>query len=235
MHRIEFAKADMQAWETRDSYPHRRADASRNFEFLITLPSAMHGSFIWGCISILACFWRVAEANTEIINIEALEASLSLSNLPPTWYVQYNLNNTHLLTSVSLSRKVLSADSAESVFAIVPAPLHTPLTSVCNFQKSGCPYEAWVMLDLDHPHWVPFSKFTSRVSWPANVSFVFLSFKRSYDSWKFVTVSCGLPHRSNATVKCGAILGSAGRASRKPYHCFGEHKDSISVCAYPCG
>ncbi|OBZ68591.1 hypothetical protein A0H81_11550 [Grifola frondosa] len=103
------------------------------------------------CLSVMSSFPQ-ARANTEIVNFAASpgrDVSLPLIDWP-----------------------VLRYGAAESLWKVQPAPLHTPLASVCaqgsGFPTKSCPNEIWVILDLDNPEWESYSKFTLRLSWPAS-------------------------------------------------------------------
>jgi len=65
----------------------------------------------------------------------------------------------------------LNSSRSELSFAVLPAPLETPLEKVCEGSRSfrRCPYELWVVLDLDDVRWSTYSMFTLRLSWPAFV------------------------------------------------------------------
>ncbi|KAH8094687.1 hypothetical protein BXZ70DRAFT_947092 [Cristinia sonorae] len=96
-------------------------------------------------------FVAIALADTEIINFDAVTSK-------------------HVDVAQSLRWFQLSEEPQN--FHVLPAPLGTLPTDVCvnhNYRASGpCPHELWVMLDLDRPEWASFSKFTLRISWPAN-------------------------------------------------------------------
>ena len=74
-----------------------------------------------------------------------------------------------------MRRVQLSPPNAERLIRVLPAPVGTPVEDVCtpatpsSVQPGGCAHETWLTLDLDHPDWKAYGKFTLRVSWPASV------------------------------------------------------------------
>ena len=80
-------------------------------------------------------------------------------------YRQDVLTQTH--------RPVLSPSHEEALLHVQPAPVGTPIASVCEpvskHKSGGCPHETWLAVDLDASPWLSYSKFTLRVSWPAMV------------------------------------------------------------------
>lgn len=110
-------------------------------------------------------------ANTEIRNLEA------------------TYNQAFILPEsiTNLIQGSLHAEENELRFNVYPARLLTPLTEVCEPESielssivaDGCPSEVWVKLELDSEAWRQYSRFTIRISWPANVrSLETCSFKK---------------------------------------------------------
>ncbi|KAI0789496.1 hypothetical protein C8Q75DRAFT_704067, partial [Abortiporus biennis] len=101
-------------------------------------------------------------ANTEIVNFAALNSpELDILNAPQ-W-------------------PRLASDLPEALFRVQPAPLGTKLRDVCekistedSSSSSECPNELWLILDLESPKWLTYSKFTLRISWPASFPADFL-------------------------------------------------------------
>lgn len=67
-------------------------------------------------------------------------------------------------------RAVLSEETPDISLKVSPAAVHTSIANVCEPPSASCPHEVWAVLDLDSPSWREWSKFTLRISWPANVS-----------------------------------------------------------------
>ncbi|KAJ8472333.1 hypothetical protein ONZ51_g8584 [Trametes cubensis] len=95
---------------------------------------------------------HVARANTEIVNFDASQAAELLLTETNEW-------------------PVLSPSPEEALLHVQPAPVGTPIASVCEpvsrHESGGCPHETWLAIDLDASPWLSYSKFTLRVSWPA--------------------------------------------------------------------
>lgn len=105
-------------------------------------------------------------------------------------------NKCHQTERCLRTLPALNPSNNEQYFRIQPAPLYTPLKSVCNSEASAskdesgrrpdgrtdietlaaalhsCPHQLWTILDLDSHKWAHFSRFTLRVSWPAFVCFI---------------------------------------------------------------
>ncbi|KAJ3552640.1 hypothetical protein NM688_g4048 [Phlebia brevispora] len=63
----------------------------------------------------------------------------------------------------------LNPGNPEYIYKIQPASLNTRLDHVCEpLAELPCIHEIWAVLDLDNEEWRAFSKFTLRISWPAN-------------------------------------------------------------------
>ncbi|KAF9469646.1 hypothetical protein BDZ94DRAFT_16277 [Collybia nuda] len=99
----------------------------------------------------------VTHANTEIVNFSGFE------------------------TTAGATIPLLVTQCNELQWNITPAPLGTPLESVCepnhNRQTAAnassvpwqnCPHELWITLDLMPGDWNAYTKFTVRISWPAS-------------------------------------------------------------------
>ena len=65
-------------------------------------------------------------------------------------------------------RPVLSRNRDQGHWSLPPAPLNT--IPCHDRSEDPCPHELWIILDLTHEDWRPYSKFTLRLSWPASVS-----------------------------------------------------------------
>ncbi|EIM83562.1 uncharacterized protein STEHIDRAFT_35284, partial [Stereum hirsutum FP-91666 SS1] len=67
---------------------------------------------------------------------------------------------------------IFDPEHNEQQFQVVPAPLNTPLESICGLpdEEVGqtCRHELWLALDLDADAWSSYDKFTLRISWPAS-------------------------------------------------------------------
>ncbi|KAI0094990.1 hypothetical protein BDY19DRAFT_915772 [Irpex rosettiformis] len=101
------------------------------------------------CLLFIAALVCNVSGNTETINIVATQAD-------------------DVIFSQSSSWPVFSPGSAEYLWRYKPAPLDTPLQSVCALrQEPPCEHEIWAILDLDSYGWESFHKFTLRISWPA--------------------------------------------------------------------
>ncbi|KAI0696023.1 hypothetical protein C8T65DRAFT_583767 [Cerioporus squamosus] len=94
-----------------------------------------------------------ARANTEIVNF-------AVSTGPDAF-----------LPQSSAWPELLPHDS-EKLVSVQPAPVDTPIATMCEPVSAAslgkCPHEQWVSIGLDDPAWMPYSKFTLRVSWPAS-------------------------------------------------------------------
>ncbi|TCD62201.1 hypothetical protein EIP91_007234 [Steccherinum ochraceum] len=105
-------------------------------------------SFVW----VLFCSSHVF-ADTEIVNFGVVSSADVLIAQASEWTI---------LDSAAPQRNL-------EVFA---APLGSSMKDVCarrtSHPSSTCPHEIWVILDLDGSAWLSFSKFTLRISWPAN-------------------------------------------------------------------
>ncbi|OSD01230.1 hypothetical protein PYCCODRAFT_1436723 [Trametes coccinea BRFM310] len=92
-------------------------------------------------------------ANTEIVNFDA-------SPIP------------NLSLPEALDWPIIEPSNSQLMLQMQPAPVDTPITTLCEpvlGQAIGeCDHEAWLRLDLDTPSWSSCSKFTFRISWPAN-------------------------------------------------------------------
>ncbi|KAI8981314.1 hypothetical protein BD414DRAFT_492297 [Trametes punicea] len=118
---------------------------------------SMHLRKGFNCLLPVLALWiaapaPVALANTEIVNFEA-------SYSPDVFVPQ------------GLDWPVLGPSNPETLLRVLPAPLDTPVSVVCEpiFEQSlgKCDHEAWLRFDLDSPAWASYSKFTLRISWPA--------------------------------------------------------------------
>ncbi|KAL0952013.1 hypothetical protein HGRIS_008662 [Hohenbuehelia grisea] len=113
--------------------------------------------------------------NTEIVNFAAEDDDGATS----TRGLQLDL--------ITADWPKLEYGHSESQWKVLPAPLATPITSVCETlaeEQSGdlgpdtnatrgtafrrCPHELWIRLDLSEEPWRGHSKFTLRASWPAS-------------------------------------------------------------------
>ncbi|KZT73439.1 hypothetical protein DAEQUDRAFT_808522 [Daedalea quercina L-15889] len=91
-------------------------------------------------------------ANTEIMNFAAVEGTLASA-----------------LLSATANWAELSVVAPEKPFRVPPAPLGTPLADVCQESPGApCSHELWLVLRLDDPAWIAYSRFTLRISWPAS-------------------------------------------------------------------
>lgn len=111
----------------------------------------------------MACLWGHAQANTEIINFEAVESEL-------------------IATDAFLPCETLSSSSSTRHMVLTPASPTMPQRHACDIRvlcseapgdtpssrPPDCAHEAWVLLELDDPLWKDFRKFTLRISWPAS-------------------------------------------------------------------
>lgn len=101
-------------------------------------------------IWILCFLWLVlpeALGNTEIVNFEATKSpEVALPHIK--------------------SFPVLTIGQAEQAFHVSPAAHSVEHAGRGNFSL-GLSHELWLVLDLDANDWLPFSKFTLRISWPA--------------------------------------------------------------------
>lgn len=123
--------------------------------------------------TIFLCVLATALANTEIVNIVASEDNTNLL-APSSWYAAklLGVNDSDWHDS---SRAVLSEETPDISLDVSPAVVHTSIIDVCEPPSASCPHEVWAVLDLDSPSWRELSKFTLRISWPANVSLLFRS------------------------------------------------------------
>ncbi|KAI0370030.1 hypothetical protein BV20DRAFT_995650 [Pilatotrama ljubarskyi] len=88
--------------------------------------------------------------NTEIVNFDASPS-------------------TNILFPQTLDWPVLNPTTPHKLLRVLPASVDTPITSVCEPITAGqCENEKWLSLDLDEQPWLPYSKFTLRISWPAS-------------------------------------------------------------------
>ncbi|KAI0640211.1 hypothetical protein C8Q77DRAFT_1186259 [Trametes polyzona] len=105
------------------------------------------------CALILVFCARRALANTEIVNFQA--------SLSPN-------------TAVAQASEWPVVDSTSSTLhlRVLPAPLDTPATRICEpsakHPAQPCPHETWLNIDLDDDLWSTYSVFTLRISWPAS-------------------------------------------------------------------
>lgn len=99
------------------------------------------------CVLLQAVF---VSADTEIINFDALFTPELILPMVSEW-------------------PALSPEEPRRNFNVLPAPFGARLEGICESPETAtCPHEQWVILDLDSAEWLSFSKFTLRVSWPAN-------------------------------------------------------------------
>ncbi|KIP04166.1 hypothetical protein PHLGIDRAFT_206044 [Phlebiopsis gigantea 11061_1 CR5-6] len=94
------------------------------------------------------CILSAVQGNTEIANIKAVRSEITVRQPPTAW-------------------PILSPASPEITSTLTPVPLNT-WQDVCSEEDLTCPHDLWTVLDLDHSAWERFSKFTLRVSLPAN-------------------------------------------------------------------
>ncbi|KAJ4471807.1 hypothetical protein C8J55DRAFT_459039, partial [Lentinula edodes] len=103
----------------------------------------------------LLCFASFALANTEIVNFEASDQ------------IDVHIFDDH-------NWHVLSPGANEKSFNVQPAPFGTRMNVVCSSPQEllskapNCSNEIWIKLDLDHPDWKSYTKFTLRISWPGS-------------------------------------------------------------------
>ncbi|KAL5533649.1 hypothetical protein ACEPAG_109 [Sanghuangporus baumii] len=128
-----------------------------------SVPAVFRRAFLF-----LVVFVSFATGNTEIRNFEA-----STSRHGPQ---DSNLSQVTSLRSIIRSQlhaelHELNVTRNEQSFGVAPAPLGTPLQSVCESQSGvpgqRCPNELWLELDLSSEEWVHYDRFTIRLSWPA--------------------------------------------------------------------
>lgn len=92
-----------------------------------------------------------------------------ITGAPPT------VSPKHILADILISRHVLSPGANEKPFNVQPAPFGTRMDVVCSSPQEllskapNCRNEIWIKLDLDHPDWKSYTKFTLRISWPGSV------------------------------------------------------------------
>ena len=121
-------------------------------------------------------------ANTEIINFPATSAEFSDLQFTETWLVQISQASFLSLTKQLLTykRHILEPKNSTLRWNMISAPLeYTRSQSICvNLHEwhpvqniNACPYEFWVVLDLDQGGWKDYDRFTLRLSWPAYVRF----------------------------------------------------------------
>ncbi|KAI0354756.1 hypothetical protein OH77DRAFT_489360 [Trametes cingulata] len=92
----------------------------------------------------------VVSANTEIVNFDASPSAGALFPQTSNW-------------------PVLNPSNPQILLQVLPAPVDTSITSVCEPSNPGiCHHETWLSLDLDQEPWLSYSKFTCRISWPAS-------------------------------------------------------------------
>lgn len=127
-------------------------------------------------------FWLLAvlfasglyvNANTEIINFSASkEWKAPINPLVAQWFIFLAVSRSFRLISYP-HRPIFDPEHNEQQFQVVPAPLNTPLESICGLpdEEVGqtCRHELWLALDLDADAWSSYDKFTLRISWPASV------------------------------------------------------------------
>jgi hypothetical protein len=77
-------------------------------------------------------------------------------------------------------RSVLSRNCDQGHWRLPPAPLNT--IACHDHSEHPCPHELWIILDLTHEDWRPYSKFTLRLSWPASVSRMSVAAKKKHPS-----------------------------------------------------
>ncbi|OJT04579.1 hypothetical protein TRAPUB_4849 [Trametes pubescens] len=96
---------------------------------------------------------HAVQANTEIVNFEASVGP----DIP------------HLK---ALDWPILNASNSQTMLRVLPAPLDTHISTVCEPLSAetlgSCPHEAWLAIDSDESAWSQYSKFTLRISWPAS-------------------------------------------------------------------
>lgn len=117
---------------------------------------------------LIACTWPAVQANTEIVNIQAVRSVAGGHQPPSAWYV-HTAPAFHVLTPPD-ERPLFSAASRQQSFELEPIPLNFRPEDACTAGATHCPYDLWAILNFDDPVWVRSSKFTFRLSWPANVS-----------------------------------------------------------------
>ncbi|KAI0652643.1 hypothetical protein C8Q79DRAFT_897465 [Trametes meyenii] len=92
-------------------------------------------------------------ANTEIVNFDASPGPQVTLRQASQW-------------------RVLDSNHSQALLRVLPAPLNTPIEAVCELPAASvskqCLHEIWLVLDLDEPTWLPYHKFTLRISWPAS-------------------------------------------------------------------
>ncbi|GJE89664.1 hypothetical protein PsYK624_057700 [Phanerochaete sordida] len=189
----------------------------------------------WLYILIQAFFRSFVEANTEIINFEAV-------------------NSDDIVANVTLPWEALTARSPERDIVLTAASLDTPLRHVCDTwtssssktpdgshrgphsRTSDCPHEVWVLLDLDDPPWQRFRKFTLRISWPASYPADFLIETLTPSQAASLQVKAGVSnqddgsHSSNSvrskTLRQYARIRAVSTGVRPPPH---THLGSVAV------
>lgn len=131
-------------------------------------------SVLWILAGILYTFsLPKATANTEIRNFDA----------SPERVIAFP-------SAINSVFSVFNSTHRESTFQLLPAPLGTPLLSVCDDYalESRCPHELWLRLDLEDPGWYSHSSFTLRISWPAFVSPI-----SKHDPAEWLLIPCVFP------------------------------------------
>lgn len=89
-----------------------------------------------------------------------------------------NFSDQLFITDQTYKRHILEPKNSTLQWNMISAPLeHTLSQSIClNLHEwhpiqnvNACPYEFWLVLDLDQDGWKDYDKFTLRLSWPAYV------------------------------------------------------------------
>ncbi|KJA28380.1 hypothetical protein HYPSUDRAFT_697926 [Hypholoma sublateritium FD-334 SS-4] len=100
-------------------------------------------------------FVPYALCNTEIINFSTQVATSVDHQFTQSWPTLCLGYSTLLWNATAAESSTLSPDLCPSLALWSPGNLHS------------CPYELWIVLDLDAVEWQHFDKFTLRLSWPA--------------------------------------------------------------------
>lgn len=108
--------------------------------------------FIWLLFLWLTSYIRVVRANTEIINFGVTDSVPSVDLMGDEW-----------------PSAVLTHGDNQRQFEVLPAPLGTIASSMCENEKN-CLHEVWIALDLTHSDWSKYDRFTLRISWPGSSS-----------------------------------------------------------------
>lgn len=134
-------------------------------------------------LAVLFAFGLYVNANTEIINFSASkEAKAPINSLVAQWFIYLTVPMSVPLISYS-HRPIFDPEHNKRQFRVIPAPLNTPLESICGLpvEEVGqtCLHELWLALDLDADAWSTYDKFTLRISWPASVRPSYLALQSS--------------------------------------------------------